>query len=119
MCSDQVSPVAKGSMGRLSILTRVESGRHTFRLHGELDIASAPILDASLADACTEGAEEVVVDMGGIEFMDSAGLRTIIRGRKLCETHQCTFALTPAQRPVQKVFESTNLLKRLSSRRAG
>jgi anti-sigma B factor antagonist len=101
------------------MLTRVDSGRHTFRLHGELDIASAPILDAALADACTEGAEEVVVDMGGIEFMDSTGLSAIIRGRELCETHQCAFTLTPAQRPVQRVFETTNLLKRLSFRKAG
>jgi anti-sigma B factor antagonist len=117
--SDEVSPLARGAMGRLGINTRVEEGRHTIQLRGELDVASAGVLDDVLAEACGEGAHEVVLDLGGIEFMDSTGLNAILRGRELCETHECAFILTPAQRPVERVFEATNVLKRLSFRRAG
>jgi anti-sigma B factor antagonist len=118
-CSDQPSRLAKGSMGRLSIHTSVEDARHTITLGGELDIASVQMLDAALTEACGEGAREVVLDMAGIEFMDSMGLSAILRGRMLCEEQGCAFSLTPAQQPVQRVFEATNVLKRLSFRRAG
>jgi anti-anti-sigma factor len=117
--SDEVSPLVRGSMGRLSVLTRTEHGRHTILLRGELDIASAQMLDATLVDACNEGAQEVVIDMAGIEFMDSSGLNAILRGRKLCEQRGCSFELTPAQRPVQRVLQATNVLKRLPFRKAG
>ena len=116
-CSDQPSPVSKGSSGRLSIHTSVADGCHTITLGGELDIGSVQMLDAALAEACEGGAKEVVLDMGGIEFMDSMGLNAILRGRTLCEQHRCAFSLTPAQRPVERVFEATNVLKRLSFRR--
>jgi len=117
MCSDEPSPVSKGAVGRLSMQTAVEEARHVITLGGELDIASAQMLEATIADACEQGASEIVLDMAGIDFMDSMGLNAIIRGRELCEEHECALVLTPAQRPVQRVFETTNLLRRLSFRK--
>jgi anti-anti-sigma factor len=102
----------------LSIHVGVAEGRHTITLGGELDIGSVQMLEAALVEACDQRPAEVVLDMAGIEFMDSMGLNAILRGRALCEEHGCAFSLTPAQRPVQRVFEATNVLKRLSFRKA-
>src|SRR5512142_3176382 len=83
--SDQPASVGGRSMGRLTINARVERGCHTFALTGELDIASSPVLDEALEEACAAGAETVVIDLRGIEFMDSMGLNSLLRGRMLCE----------------------------------
>ncbi|MCW3033275.1 MAG: anti-sigma factor antagonist [Solirubrobacteraceae bacterium] len=119
MCSDGPSALSKGAIGRLRIHTSVDGPRHVVTLSGELDIASAQMLEATLADACDEGAREIVLEMAGIDFMDSMGLNAILRGQKLCEERRCTLNLTPARRAVQGVLESTGVLRRLPFRKAG
>jgi anti-sigma B factor antagonist len=116
--SDQPASVAGRSVGRLTIRTRQQNGSHVIVLTGELDIASSQMLDEALAEACASGAESIVVDLGGVEFMDSTGLSSLLRGRQLCEGHGCEYSLTPAQRPVERVFETTGLRKALRFRGA-
>jgi anti-sigma B factor antagonist len=116
--SDRTSSVAGGSIGRLSIQTSVHGDSHLVVLGGELDIGSAPMLEATMAEACAAGAKELVLDMGGVEFIDSSGLTAILRGKVLCEEQDCSYALTPAQRPAQGVFETTGVIDRLPFRDA-
>lgn len=115
--SDQ--PSRGATIGSLRIHTQVEGERHTVSISGELDVASAQMLEETLAEACSSGAKEVVLDLGGVEFMDSTGLKAILQGKSLCEAHQSTYCLTPAQRPVEQVFEATGVRRRLSFRKAG
>jgi anti-sigma B factor antagonist len=107
--SDEPSSAAGRSRDRLSITTSAQGDRYTLALNGELDIVSAQMLDEIVAEACSVGAKEVILDLGGIEFMDSEGLNALLRGRLLCKRHQCDYSLTPAQRPVQHLFEVTGL----------
>jgi anti-anti-sigma factor len=48
------------------------------RLAGELDIATADELRASLEEAIS-GGSSVVVDMSGVVFIDASGLRPILQ----------------------------------------
>jgi anti-anti-sigma factor len=114
--SDRPSSASRRSVGRLSITTSVIGERHLVALTGELDIGSAGALEATLAEACAAGAGEVVLDMAGVEFIDSSGLSAIVRCKMLCEEHGCGYCLTPAQRPVQGVFEVTGVADRLRFR---
>jgi anti-sigma B factor antagonist len=116
--SDRPSSVAGRTIGRLSINTSVRGDCHTVVLNGELDIASAPVLEATVAEICAAGASELVLDMGGVEFIDSSGLSAIVRGKMLCEERRCGYCLTPARRPVQGVFEVTGVVDRLAFRDA-
>jgi anti-sigma B factor antagonist len=101
------------SQNRLQMETLVEGDRHTIVLSGELEIASAATLEAAVFDACDGGAKEIVIEMAGIEFMDSVGLNAIIRGRERCQECDCELTLTPAQRPVHRVLEDTGVAKRI------
>ena len=101
----------------LSIHSSRDGDRHTVTLTGELDLASAPVLEAKAKQLFSEGARELVLDLGRLEFMDSSGLNAILRVRALCEEHMCDFALTPGERPIQRVFEVTRLIDRLPFRR--
>ena len=116
--SDETSTASARSLGRLSIDTRVLGDRHTLILNGELDIGSAPVLEAALAEACAAGSKEVVLDMGCVEFIDSSGLNAILRGRAECERRECAYWLTPAQRPAQGVFKRVGVIDRLRFRKA-
>jgi anti-sigma B factor antagonist len=115
--SDQTVSMAGRSMGSLRLNTRVEGDRYTIVLTGELDVASAPVLEEALAEACDSDAREVVLDMSGLEFMDSTGLRAILRGKARCEDHDCDYRLTPAQRPVERSLTSTGVRGLLDRRR--
>jgi anti-sigma B factor antagonist len=92
------------------------NGRHTLTLVGELDLSSAVKLEAAITRLCTNGAKEIVLDLHGLSFVDSTGLRVILTSRQLCESHACDFSLTRVQVPVQRLFEQTGLGERLSFR---
>jgi anti-anti-sigma factor len=102
------------SQSRLVVERTVDGDRHTISMCGELEIASAELLDAAIADACDRGAKEIVLDMAGIEFMDSIGLNAIIRARERCQSCDCALTLTPAQRPVRRVLEASGMAERIS-----
>jgi anti-sigma B factor antagonist len=112
-------PSSRATMGSLRIHTQVQGDRHTVSISGELDVASAPMLEDTLAEVCSSGVKELVLDLKGVEFMDSTGLKAILRGKALCEAHHSIYRLTPAQRPVQQVFEATGVRRKLSFHKAG
>lgn len=55
-----------------------DGGRSIVRVQGELDIATAPQLVDALEIAARDEAE-VVVDLTATTFLDSTGLRTMVR----------------------------------------
>jgi anti-sigma B factor antagonist len=116
--SDQPSSPGRATAGRLTIQSSARGGIRTLVLNGELDISSAPMLEGALADICAGTPEEVVIDMGGVEFVDSSGFNALLRAKVLCEEFRCAFSLTPAQRPVERALEATRLIDRLPFRKA-
>ena len=55
-----------------------EDGRVRLGLVGELDIASASALEQRLRALAAQGAP-VVLDLGRLQFIDSSGLRELVR----------------------------------------
>lgn len=45
---------------------------------GEIDIASAPVLRAAIDTVVKNGSRQLIVDLGGVTFMDSTGLNLLI-----------------------------------------
>jgi anti-sigma B factor antagonist len=88
----------------------------TLVLIGELDMASAPALDAAVRRVCADGTEQVALDLSKLTFMDSTGLRVMLVAKDLCELHGCEFQLVPGPAQVQRLFEVTGLLEQLPFR---
>jgi anti-sigma B factor antagonist len=97
----------------LSVEQLVEGPRQTLVLAGELDLATAPELERMTELSCADGAGELVLDLSGLSFIDSTGLRAILMAREQCEEHGCELFLTPGPPAVQRLFELTGLLERL------
>ena len=63
----------------MAILDREQQGeRVVVGAWGELDLASATEFEAKLRQAIKGSASGVVLDLGGVTFMDSAGLHVLI-----------------------------------------
>ena len=47
-------------------------------IRGEVDLATAPELESCLQRAFTDGPDGVVLDLEGLTFIDSSGLRVLV-----------------------------------------
>ena len=59
----------------------IEVADGIIRVSGDLDAHTAPRLDDVVRDLIEGGVERIVVDMADVEFVDSSGLRSLIRAR--------------------------------------
>ena len=61
--------------------TRKFDGRVVVALRGVLDVVDAVSVAAALG-AVAARVPEIIVDLAGVEFMDSSGVAALVRGRK-------------------------------------
>ena len=75
---------------------------------GELDVASAGVLEQHIDEALSGGANRLVLDLGALTFMASTGLRMVLR---LVEQSGSDpgfeLGVVRGPRQVQRVFELT------------
>lgn len=81
-------------------------------VQGELDLATAPLLDVELARAKATGTPMIVVDLDQVDFIDSSGLHVLIKHARLDQTCR-RVRLTKGSLPVQRLFEISGALDRL------
>ena len=81
---------------------------------GELDLSGAAVLEAEL-ERLTEDPElaAVVLDMRGLEFMDSSGLRLLVLADMRAREVGRRFSLIRGDETVHRVFEITRMSDRL------
>ena len=80
-----------------------EDGSAELTLRGELDLASAPQLNAALRGVARPG-RTVRVDLSGLVFMDSTGMRSILEANRDAQRDGWTLVLGRADEAVQRVF---------------
>jgi anti-sigma B factor antagonist len=79
-------------------------------LHGDLDVEGGPVLRDALQGALDElpGAR-LVVDLEGVDFLDSAGIGVLVGGRERARSLDGDLVLVATGRNVLKVLELTGL----------
>jgi anti-sigma B factor antagonist len=80
---------------------------------GELDIASAPELQAALERAWQSGVELVIVDLRAVGFMDSTGLHVILRAHQRAEEADRRLGVVDGGEQVHELLSLTAVLDRL------
>jgi anti-sigma B factor antagonist len=81
--------------------------RHVLSFLGELDIATAPLLDGAIAGAIERGAGEVWVDLRQTTFMDSSGVHCLMRAKQTLSQLNRGFAVVCDGDPVRRVLALT------------
>jgi anti-anti-sigma factor len=76
---------------------------------GELDLDTAHEVEQQLADLRSAGCERLVLDLRGLRFMDSTGLRLVIRWDTIARQDEFEFAIVPGADVVHRVFQLTGM----------
>jgi anti-anti-sigma factor len=79
-------------------------------LGGELDLASAARMEEHFVAIDEQAPARVVVDLGGLSFIDSSGLRMLLLADARAREHGYELVLLAGPEPVQRVFEMTGAL---------
>jgi anti-anti-sigma factor len=86
-----------------------EDGRAHVTLEGELDIATTPSAEADLRRLEADGADLIVLDLRGLTFMDSTGLRLLVAADARAREGGHRLAIIRGPVAVQRVLELTGL----------
>jgi anti-sigma B factor antagonist len=86
-------------------------GAIVISLGGELDLYNADEVRAALAEAIGEEPERIVVDMAGVEFVDSTALGVLIEAR--AKLGRPALVLCAPQRETRRTLEVSGLDRHL------
>ena len=90
-------------------LNDAEPGMVVLHVSGELDTTSAQELALPLQDQLTEANKTVVVDLGGVRFLGSAGLEALVVGQQRATELGITFVVVASSRAALRPIEATGL----------
>lgn len=102
---DQVQGTDASPPVRLHISRADTAEIAVLKLTGELDIASAPLLERAMEGLDNPSQRRVLIDLSELSFMDSTGLRALLRARELVAESDRELTLRDGPRQVRRVFE--------------
>ncbi|MFP5362063.1 MAG: STAS domain-containing protein [Thermoleophilia bacterium] len=111
MPEDDGRATRTSKLGSLAVRSAREGDAHVIELIGELDLDGAPRLEDELRRVEASDAEAIVVDLGGLEFIDSTGIRLLVMAAERCQPGRFSILRGPKQ--VHRIFEITDLADRL------
>jgi anti-sigma B factor antagonist len=93
-----------------SVAIDASNGRVLVTVRGELDLATAPELEAALLPPLRDG-RHAVLDLRGLDFMDSTGVRVIVAAHHAGQESGGGLSLVRTARdgPVGRVLEISGL----------
>jgi anti-sigma B factor antagonist len=101
-------------MSPLDLNTEKNSdGTVRLALTGEFDIASAQRVEEEMTRLEGGEAQLILLDLRGLEFMDSTGLRTVVGADARAREQGRRLLIVPGPEPVHRIFEVTGLTDRL------
>ncbi len=95
-----------------SIEERRYDGTVVLTLRGDLDLASADVVNARLDELRAAGTP-ALLDLDELDFMDSSGLRLVLDAAEASDKSGWEFSLTHGPDQVRRLFESTRVTERL------
>ena len=72
---------------------------------GELDLSTAPVVDAQLSELVTAGFKRLVLDLRELRFLDSTGLRLLLSWDARTRAEGVDLSVIPGPASVQRVID--------------
>lgn len=115
--SDERESLRAAQVIRLGVLT-INSERdgdvHTVALEGELDLATAPQFEAELERVEATDADAIIVDLSGLTFIDSTGIRSVLAADRRSQSDSNRLTLLRGAAAVQRALEISGVEALLS-----
>ena len=100
----------------LMIEVEDEGGDTVFVLRGELDPHTAPSLRTEIDRVFESGRANLVLDLSGLSFIDSSGLRVIISAHKDAAERDGYLVLRSPSQTTRRLLDITGLLEHIETR---
>ena len=97
----------------LTIASERRGAAHRVAVSGELDIATSSALEPVLLEAEQSDAETIVLDLSGLEFIDSTGLRLVIDANERCGGPDGRLRVIAGAPAVERLLDIVGLRERL------
>ncbi|MCA1587178.1 MAG: STAS domain-containing protein [Chloroflexi bacterium] len=86
-----------------------DAGAHIICVRGEIHVSTAPQFAQRLSAALDSGKTAIVLDMSGVEFIDSTGLSVLLNNLRLVTQMHGRMAIVCANPTVLRLFQITSL----------
>ena len=102
--SRRMDAAVLSEIGQLRVHSERVGVVHTVRIVGELDLANADQLEHELLRVEATDALTIILDLSGLTFMDSTGVRAVLRAhaRSRADSNRLTLLRGPTS--VQRLF---------------
>jgi anti-sigma B factor antagonist len=84
-------------------------GAHVINVRGEIHVSTAPAFSQRLTSAIESGKTAIVLDLSGVEFIDSTGLSVLLNGLRRVHQLNGRLAIVCANPTVLRSFQITKL----------
>jgi len=81
----------------------------TVEVSGEIDLTSAPKLDDEVTGLIEDSVNALTIGLEGVSFMDSTGLRVLLKASKLMESSGGNLVISSPSDPVRRLLEVSGL----------
>ena len=92
---------------QLDVVVTAVDGAAFVRPEGILDIQGAARFEHDVKTALQGQPDEVVIDLRGVTFLDSIGLRALFRACGWCEQDHVTLSVVAGNAAVQRILRAT------------
>lgn len=92
----------------MDIEKKIDDGKVIYHIIGRVDTQTAPDLQAALDEGFEEGEKDLVLDFVDVQYLSSAGLRTVLYAQKRINTMDGGKMILVNVKPVvMEVFDMT------------
>lgn len=106
-------PAASQQRDDLTVSCTRDGDRHVVAAYGELDLGGAWQLERELKRAEETDAREILLDLGGLDFIDSIGMQVVIHASDRARRSGKRLMILSGPRNVHRAFELSGLASRL------
>jgi anti-sigma B factor antagonist len=89
--------------------THTAGERSVVEAHGELDLGTVPAVEREVQELRSRGARAIVLDLRPLTFIDSSGLRLLLRLDAASRADGFAFSIAAGDGPVRRLLELTDL----------
>jgi len=97
-------------MGLEVKITKKKDYVYSVELKGPIDSKTYQELEQELNEITNENTKAVILDMSGVDYVSSMGVKVVITAKKSLERKKASFAMVDLQPQVKKVFDMLKIL---------
>ena len=100
--------------GNLHVASRAQGSTQVLSVQGHVDVATVDELAAGIGDALARAPETIIVDLTGVAFFGSGGLRTLLEADGRARAGGCRLVVVPGDGVVRRLLDRTHADEQLT-----